>query len=389
MKKPSVRRLNNPWLILSVLILAGLAVAIGKRLQAAPAAGPAASTAPMQVTAVTVALHEARIWDAFSGRLEAVERVELRSRVAGAIAAIHFTEGQRVRRGELLVSIDPAPYAAEVARLTAQVAAAQSNASHAHIELDRSNVLWSSQAVARREVDESGRAAREADATLAAARAALQRASLDLQHASIRAPVDGRVGRREVTVGNLVDAGSNSPVLTTLVSVDPIYASFDAAEQVVRRALAGLPPHADVSAVPVQMEVDTGAGLQTRQGHLQLVDNQVDARSGTIRVRAVFPNPDGRLTPGQFARLRLGQAASAQVLLVDERAIGTDQDRRYVMLLDTRNQAMRRDITLGGMAGGMRIVTSGLVAGERVILDGFERVKPGAIVNPVAVVAAR
>ncbi|CDG85997.1 efflux RND transporter periplasmic adaptor subunit [Janthinobacterium agaricidamnosum] len=387
MKKPSIGWLRNPWLMIAVLLLAMLAVAIGKRLQAAaPLIAPAA--APMKVGAATVALRDARIWDAFSGRLEAVERVELRSRVAGAIAAIHFNEGKWVRQGELLVSIDPAPYAAEVARLKAQAGAAESNASHAHTELERSRLLWSSQAIARRDVDESERAAREADASLAAARAALQRASLDLEHASIRAPVAGRVGRREVTPGNLVDAGPDSPVLTTLVSVDPVYASFDAGEQVVQRALAGIGPQGNVAAVPVQMEIDNGSGLQTRQGHLQLVDNQVDARSGTIRVRAVFPNPDGALMPGQFVRLRLGQASSASVLLIDERAIGTDQDRRYVMVLDAQNKASHRDITLGGMADGMRIVRSGLVAGERVVVDGFERVKPGAIVSPVAAVSA-
>ena len=190
----------------------------------------------------------------------------------------------------------------------------------------------------------------------------------------VRAPVSGRVGRLEITVGNLVAAGPGAPVLTTLVSVNPIYASFDADERVVLRALKDL-----TQGIPVEMET---AGGTTHRGRLQLIDNQVNARSGTVRVRAVFDNRDGSLIPGQFAKLRMGQAKTEPALLISERAVGTDQNKRYVMVVGEDNKAAYREITLGGTANGQRIVTSGLKPGERIIVNGLQRVRPGTLVAP-------
>jgi multidrug efflux system membrane fusion protein len=337
---------------------------------------------PTPVPVATVVEAAVLTWDEFSGRLEAVERVDVRSRVAGAIQSVHFTEGALVNRGDLLVTIDPAPYAAEVDRAEAQVAAAQARATFTKGEQERYQRLWDENAVARRELDERTNALRESEANLHAAQAALQSARLNLGYTQVRAPVSGRVGKSEVTVGNLVAAGPGAPVLTTLVSVNPIYASFDADEQVVARALK------DVSAAPgkrlqsIPVEMSTAVDSTPLRGHLQLVDNQVNAKSGTVRVRAVFDNKDGTLMPGQFARLRMGQSNTTAALLINERAVGTDQSKKFVMVVGPDNKAVYREVSLGGTANGLRIVTSGLHAGERIVVSGLQRIRPGSLIDP-------
>jgi multidrug efflux system membrane fusion protein len=334
---------------------------------------------------VSVAVVEPRkvaLWDEFSGRLEAVERVSVRSRVAGAIESIHFREGALVAKGDGLIALDPAPYAAEVARAEAQVSAAQSHVALTKSDLDRGKQLIESHAMSQRDLDQRDNAAREALANLRAAEAALQSAKLNLDYTQIRAPVAGRVGRLDITVGNLVAAGPSGPVLTTLVSIDPIYAVFDADEAAVRRALGSLPSNEarmHLDRIPVEMLTADGA---TRRGHLQLIDNQVAAATGTVRLRAVFGNSDGSLMPGQFARLRLGRADSTPVLLVSERAIGTDQDKRYVMVVDADNKAAYREVTLGTSVDGLRVVTNGLAVGDRIIVNGLQRVRPHSAVAP-------
>jgi multidrug efflux system membrane fusion protein len=330
----------------------------------------------MPVPVAVIDEREITTWDEFSGRLEAVERVDVRSRVAGAVQAVHFNEGALVKKGDLLVTIDPDPYAAEVERAQAQVVAAQARVNYAKSEHQRARRLWEESAIARRELDERVNAEQEAEANLRAAQAALTSARLNLSYTQVRAPVSGRVGRLEITVGNLVAAGPGAPVLTTLVSVNPIYASFDADEHVVLRVL-----HDGQRSVPVEAETVTNGGRQLK-GRLQLIDNQVNTRSGTVRVRAVFDNKDGSLMPGQFVKLRMGKAKSQSALLVSERAIGTDQSKRYVIVVGPDNKAIWREVTLGGTAEGQRIVTSGLDAGERIVVNGLQRVRPGALLAP-------
>ncbi|RZL93861.1 MAG: efflux RND transporter periplasmic adaptor subunit [Variovorax sp.] len=340
------------------------------------------------VSVATVASTEVNTWDEFSGRLEAVERVDVRSRVAGAVQSIHFREGSLVKLGDLLITIDPAPYAAEVDRAQAQVASAQARVSFTRSEQERAHRLWEEKAIAQRELDERTNAGREAEANLRAAQASLQSARLNLGYTQVRAPVAGRIGKVEVTVGNLVAAGPGAPVLTTLVSVSPIYASFDADEQVIVRALKDLPGGASarskIEGIPVQMGT---AGLEGTpyQGRLQLIDNQVDARSGTVRVRAAFDNTDGALIPGQFARVRMGQARNDAALLVSERAVGTDQNKKYVLVVGADNKAEYREVTLGAPVNGLRVVSKGLKAGERVVVNGLQHIRPGALVAPQAV----
>lgn len=332
-----------------------------------------------QAVPVPVAVIEERevtTWDEFSGRLEAVERVDVRSRVAGAVQAVHFTEGALVRKGDLLVTIDPAPYAAETERAQAQVVAAQARLNYAKSEQQRAKRLWEESAIARRELDERVNAEQEAEANLRGAQAALTSARLNLSYTEVRAPVSGRVGRLEITVGNLVAAGPGAPVLTTLVSVNPIYASFDADEHVVLRTL-----HDGAKGVQVEAETVTNGGRQLK-GRLQLIDNQVNTKSGTVRVRAVFDNKDGSLIPGQFVKLRMGSAKARPALLVSERAIGTDQSKRFVIVVGPDDKAIWREVTLGDAVDGQRIVTSGLEAGERIVVNGLQRVRPGMALAP-------
>jgi multidrug efflux system membrane fusion protein len=379
------------WLPTSAALVAIAAAVLVLAQESTPAraSAPADAPPPMPVSVATVTESDITTWDEFSGRLEAVERVDIRSRVAGAVLATHFREGALVAKGDLLVSIDPAPYAAEVARAEAQASAAQARLSHASGEYARSQRLWEDKAIAQRELDDRQNALREAEANLLAAQAQVQAARLNLGYTQVRAPVAGRIGKLEVTVGNLVAAGPGAPVLTTLVSVSPIYASFDADERTVARALHGIANGGSsarqaIERIPVQMGTADSADTPFT-GRLQLIDNQVDPRSGTVRVRAVFDNRDGALMPGQFARIRMGQPQSARTLLVSERAVGTDQDKKYVLVVGEGDTTEYREVTLGAPVDGLRSVRSGLKPGERIVVNGLQRVRPGVVVQPQAV----
>ena len=389
--QPRARRL---WVAGTALTAVSAVVTALFMLRAAPAeATQSAAPAATPVSVATVVQSEVATWDEFSGRLEAVERVDIRSRVAGTVQSVHFREGALVAKGDLLITIDRAPYAADVDRADAQVVAAQARVSYTRSEFERAKRLLDEHAIAQREFDERNNAQREADANLRAAQAALQTSRLSLGYTQVRAPVAGRVGKLEITTGNLVAAGPGAQVLTTLVSVSPIYASFDADEQIVTRALhdlqdqaksGGASARSQLERIPVQM--GTAATTDTPfTGHLQLVDNQVDAKSGTVRVRAVFDNKDGSLMPGQFAKLRMGQVKTTSALLVNERAVGTDQNKKYVMVIGNDNTAAYREVTLGAHVNGLRIVTNGLKPEERVVVNGLQRIRPGALVAPQAV----
>ncbi|MET0259082.1 MAG: efflux RND transporter periplasmic adaptor subunit, partial [Methylobacterium sp.] len=314
-------------------------------------------------------------------RLEAVERVELRARVAGALEATHFREGALVARGDLLVTLDPAPFEAAVLRAQAAVEGAEARLAFAAGERERGLALQGTRTLAASDVERRVQAGLEAAADLASARAALRTAELDLSYTRIRAPIAGRIGRIEVDPGNLVAAGAGSPVLATLVSVDPIYASFDVDEATIGRALAALPEGRREAVEAIAVEMDRGDG-SVAAGRIQMIDPAVDPVNGTVRVRASFPNPGGRLMPGQFARLRLGEPQAGPAVLVSERAVGTDQDRKYVLVVDRDDKAEYRNVTLGAAVDGLRIVTEGLDANERVVVNGLQRIRPGALLAP-------
>lgn len=386
MNKNTFRRRGTIAAATALTALAAIvAGAFGLSSSPAEANGPAAAPPATPVSVATVVASEVAASHEFSGRLEAIERIEVRSRAAGTVQAVHFREGALVKQGDLLFSIDAAPYAAEVERAEAQAMAARSRLAHAKSEHERSQRLWDERAIAQREFDERTNGLREAEANLRAAEAALQSAKLNLGYTQVRAPIAGRIGRIEINAGNLVAAGPGAPVLTTLVSVSPIYASFDADEQVIVRALKDLPGGASARAQIERIAVQMGTAATPQlpfEGRLQLVDNQVDTRSGTIRVRAVFDNKDGSLIPGQFARLRMGEAKAGSALLINERAVGTDQDKRYVMVVGADSKAVWREVKLGASVNGLRVVSDGLKAGERIVVNGLQRVRPGMTLAP-------
>jgi membrane fusion protein, multidrug efflux system len=354
--------------------------------QGANAASPTEAAAPAAIPVTVATIEPRRIgtWQEFSGRLEAVDRVDVRPRVAGAVQSVHFREGGLVKAGDLLVTIDPEPYRAALAEAQGLVASAEARLEFAQTELERGRNLLARNTISQSDLAQRQSTQREALAGLQSAKAGLKVAELNLGYTEIRAPIAGRVGRLEVTVGNLVAGGSGSSPLTTLVSSDPIYASFDADEQLVTRTLAELPldnGQPAIERVPVEFAT-LAPGAEPVKGHLQLIDNQVNAGTGTIRVRAVFDNPGGRLLPGQFVRVRMGEPEPMDRFVVSERALGTDQDKKYVLVVDGANTVTYRPVELGGAIDGLRIVEKGLNPGDRVIVSGLQRVRPGAVVDP-------
>ena len=317
--------------------------------------------------------------------------MELRSRVAGAIQSVHFREGALVKAGDLLVKIDPAPFEAAVAQAESLVASAQAKLALAETELGRGETLQAKKVISQSDFAQRRSVHDEARANLRAAEAALTTAKLNLGYTEIRAPISGRAGKLEITEGNLVAAGSGSLPLTTLVSSGEIYAGFNANEELIARTLAALPQ--DSGALPAIEQVPVEIGTLSDEGtplsgKLQLIDNEVDAASGTIRVRAVFDNPGNRLIPGQFVRIRMGEPKAEKRLMISERALGTDQDKKYVFLVDAKNTIAYRQVQLGASVDGMRIVEKGLAAGDRIVVNGLQRVRPGTVVDPQTEVAA-
>ncbi|WP_062016133.1 efflux RND transporter periplasmic adaptor subunit [Aureimonas sp. AU4] len=341
--------------------------------------GAVSAPAAVPASVARVERRPVELWQRYSGRLEAVERVDIRSRVAGAVEGAHFREGALVERGAPLLTIDPAPYRATVERAQSDLEAARARLAFALGERERGRQLQGNRTIAASEYERRVQAAAEAEAQLASAEAALRTAQLDLSYTDIRAPVSGRIGRLEVTEGNLVSAGAGSPVLARLVSVDPIYAAFDADEESVERLLQASNGPAGLDRVPVKLDLSDGRSVE---GRIQLVNPSVDPVNGTVAVRASFPNVDGALMPGQFARLRLGQPRSEPALLVSERAVGTDQDKRYVLVVDDQDTVQYREVALGAASGDMRIVENGLAADERVVVNGLQRLRPGAKIAP-------
>lgn len=350
---------------------------------AAPAAGP-------EVDVATVVAKDVTEWQNYSGRLEAVDKVEVRPLVPGRIVAVHFQDGAVVRKGDPLFTIDPKPYEAEVARAAAQLAAAEARYSYAAADAERAIRLIAGNAIAKRDADEKRNAALEANANVRAAQAALDAARVNLSYTQITAPVAGRVSRAELTVGNIVSTGASAPLLTTLVSVSPIYAGFEIDEQTYLRYMRGGGGGHAGAGVPVAMGLADESGY-SRDGVVVSVDNHMDAGASTIRVRARFDNADGALLPGLYARVKVGGGKAQPVILVDDAAVGTDQDKNFVLVVDAQGKVAYREIKLGNLYEGLRIVSSGLRAGERIVVNGLQRTRPDDSVRAhvVPMVAAK
>jgi multidrug efflux system membrane fusion protein len=345
---------------------------------------------PPQVTVASVIERDVTEWDEFTGRLQAVDSVEVRPRVSGLVSAVRFEEGAIVRRGDLLFQIDPRPFQAEVDRLRAELTRARATGQRAASELVTAEKLRAENAIAKEEHDRRAAFAQESTAQTAAVEAALRAAELNLEFTQVTAPIDGRVGRAIVTEGNLVSSGpGEATLLTTVVSLDPVYAYFDADEQIFLKYSARSSKGGGLrngsrrgSELPIRMSLANDEGFP-RLGQLDFVDNQLDGATGTIRGRAVFRNTDGQLTPGLFVRLRLAGTASYRGLLIQDRAVGTDLSKKFVYVVGVNNQIEYRGVTLGPLIDGLRVVRSGVEAGESVVVNGLQRIRPGVQVTPV------
>jgi len=347
-------------------------------VHAAP--GPAPQTVP--VTVMEVQTQPVRLWSEFTGRLAAIDQVELRPQVSGTIQEIRFEDGQSVEKGDVLVVIDPRPYAAAVAEARAEL-----NAARHTVDLAKKQRVRAERLVEKGHVAQSVLDQRVSDHTVAisqvnSAKAKLEQAEIDLNYAYVKAPISGRLSRAEITVGNLVEAGPNAPVLTSIVSTDGIYAEFDVDERTYLRHMHGRAKAGEPAAeLPVELTIDTGE-LHVYRGRIHSFDNQIDAATGTIRARAIFANEDGSLLPGIFAEVRLGGPEIEEVVLLGPGSIGTDQDRKFVYLVDENDQVAYREVSLGASVEGKRVITSGLEVGERVIIGGLMKVRPGMPVAP-------
>ena len=378
----STRRQSFVWPAFLLVIILALGIFGFRRLQTPPAAMPPPMATP--VTVVTVKTAPVEVWSSFSARTRAVNQADIRPEVSGRITEIRFQDGQQVKAGDILLVIDPRPYQAALEHARAAVTTAQTNASYAQTELGRADAMIKTQAIAQRLYDQRANEQRVANAAVQSAQADVDVAALNVEHAFVRAPISGRAGRTELTVGNLVEAGPNAPLLTSIVSTGAIYADFEVNEQTYMQAIHanGDATPADQRHIPVQLTA--GEGGKVYNGTIYAFDNHIDSTTGTIRARARFANEDGALVPGMFVSVRLAGAQPAQALLVPQQAIGTDQDKKFVYTVGADGKAVYDALTLGKAVGEQQIVLSGLKDGDRVIVDGVQHVQPGAPVTATA-----
>lgn len=366
-------------IFLFLLLMALLTGCEAKSEEAASASPPP----PPEVEVAEVTAQPVVLSESFTGRVEAAETVELRSRVSGYIQEVAFEEGELVEQGDLLFLIDPRPYQARVNAAHADLAQARSQQAQAGSEAERARVLLGRQAISQEVHDQRQSALSNSRAMVDAAEAALQTAELDLEYTRITAPVSGRVGRAMVTRGNLANADQS--LLTTLVTIDPIHVYFEADEQAAFASQTLLTGDASNS-----LNIELGGDPQRQyKGTLDFIDNRLNPNTGTLQFRAVLDNPDGRIRPGEFARVEMPVARLDQALLVDGKAVLTDQDRRYVYVVDENNLAQRRQVDTGRRVDERTVISEGLAAGDRVIVNGVQKVfMPGMEVSPQTVPAA-
>jgi multidrug efflux system membrane fusion protein len=346
---------------------------------------------PPSVTVATVEKKEIVEWEEFTGRIEPVETVEVRPRVSGYIQEVKFQSGQMVKKGDVLVKIDPRWHQAEFDRRQAEVDQAKVRLENARREADRVVQLLANKAISTEEADARQARHQEAKAALLAAEAALDTAKLDLDYTEVRSPIGGKVSRELLTLGNYVNGvAGTATLLTTIVSVDPVYVYADIDENSLLRfnqlaAASRLETNGN-GKIPVELQLADEDGFPHR-GNIESFDNRLNADTGSILLRAVFPNKDGRIVPGLFARIRVPLSERYPALLVDERAIGTDQAQKFVFSLSSTNTVEYRPVKLGPLLDGKRIVRSGLASQERIVVNGLARVRPGMPVSPTEDVA--
>ena len=331
----------------------------------------------VDVDVAKVVVRDVTKWQSYSGRLQAIDHVDIHALVPGTIVAIYFRDGQMVKKGDPLFLIDPRPYAAAVDQGMAEIAAAEARAGFAKTDFARAQKLLDDDAISRRDFDDKSNQALAAEASVKAAKALLEVARVNLGYTRIVAPVTGRKSRAEQTLGNTVNAGNGSPKLSMLTSVSPIYADFDVDEQTYLEDLS----RGATESVPVKLGLADEIGY-SRVGKIASIDNALDPGSGTIRVRATFDNTDGSLRPGLYARIQVGPGRPHSAVLIDEKAVLTDQARKYVLVIDGQSRAQYRQVIVGSHYEGMAEILSGLQPSESIVVNGLQRVHPGDAVKP-------
>jgi RND family efflux transporter MFP subunit len=359
----------NTVIKLALLPIAAAVLAACARNEAAeaPAAPPAVAAAKVVSKPITE-------FDEFTGRFEAVERVDIRPRVSGYIVSTHFQQGRLVKKNDVLYVIDPRPYQAALKHAQADVARARTQLALAQSERERATKLIEKRAISQEEFDARTSGSEQAGASLAAAEAAVESAQLDLSFTQVRAPITGVAGREEITAGNLVSAGQT--LLTTVVSIDPIYVSFDGDEKVYLKHV-GL----EQGSTPLWVGLADEQG-HPHQGNLVFLDNELDPATGTIHARGLFRNPDRRFTPGMFARVKLTGSAKYDALLINDSAVGTDQSVKYVLKVGAENKIEYTPVKLGPVIDGLRVVREGLKVDDVIVVKGLQQVRPGMPVAP-------
>jgi len=369
-------------LILGFLAVSGAAALVLASCSARPAPAPP----PPKVKVVQPVAREITEWDEFTARLDAVDSVEVRPRVSGYLQSIHFQDGAIVKKGDLLFLIDPRPYEAALHRAEADVELAKSRLALARKNFARAADLLASHAISQEESDIRESNMRQAEASVEETEAAVDAARLDVEFTHVSAPVGGRVGRKLVTEGNLINGGvgTQGTLLTTIVSLDPLYAYFEADEGSLlkynRLARSGQRPSSRDYKNPVHVALADEEGFP-HPGVMDFVDNQVDRGTGTIVGRAVLPNPDLSLLPGLFARLRLPGSGQYRAILLPDEAIGSDQSQKFVYLVDGESKAQYRTVKIGPLVDGLRVVREGVGPEDWVVVAGLQRVRPGLVVD--------
>jgi multidrug efflux system membrane fusion protein len=367
-----------------LMLMIGLATLAGLNAGCSSSAQPKAP-APVEVSVAEVVCKQISDSDEFTGRLEAVDAVEVRPRVSGYLQSVHFKEGAIVRQGDLLFQIDPRPFQAEVDRLKGDLAQARAQLSRAQSDFQRAERLHNNDGMSAEEYDRRAAVRSEAEARIASTEAALRGAELNLEFTRVTAPISGRVGRAEITEGNLVEGGAGQiKPLTTLVSLDPIYVYFDVDEQTYLKYDRVTQSH-EASSHELRSAAHLGLADEDgfpHAGQVSFVDNQVSSSTGTIRLRATFANKNFALTPGLFARIRLQGSGAQSGCLARDEAVITDLNQKYVLVLGKNNTLEYRPVKLGRVTDGLRVVRDGLHEGDVIVVSGLQRVRPGVIVAP-------
>lgn len=386
-KQPAVKQKSRFPVLLAVLAgiaLAGLAAwyFLGHGKTSAAPATAGGVPAPVSVTVQAVTQQKLRLWNDFSGRLRAVNSADIRPEVSGRITEVRFQDGQSVKAGDILVVIDPRPFEAAVARAEARIASARASLQLAAANQTRNAALLRTRAIAQSEFDQTDSAKNASAAELLAAQADLKTAQVDLDHAYVKAPISGRVSRAELTLGNLVQSGAGAPLLTSIVSENGIYADFEVDEQTYLKTIRDTAiGNSQEGRIPVELMVPGDTG-QVYRGFIQNFDNRLDARSGTIRARARFDNAEAALVPGMFVSVRLASSRERDLMFIPDRAIGFDQSKKFVFVVSAENKVKYREVETGRELGGQRVVLKGIEVGDRVIVDGVQRVRADATVIP-------